>query len=155
MPGVVCRSCWFHTEVNQLSGGTSVLQSPLVCLLPFFFYFLCSILSHKKWSTQSLPTEPHMDGRQEHDVLPGAPKGSLVTLLSPPQCCAVFHTIPHILVSVDQSSVLYPKTIYYPPCDKNTKSWILEGNINENSWREIWFCMQREMGSLIHALDEN
>jgi hypothetical protein len=55
-----------------------------------------------------------MGGRHWYDrVLPGAPKGSLMTLLSPPQCHAALGTIPHALALVDQSPVCYPKTL--PP----------------------------------------
>jgi hypothetical protein len=51
-------------------------------------------------------------GRHTHDrVLPGAPKGSFVTLLSPPQCHAAFGTMSHTFAVVDQSPVRRPRTI--------------------------------------------
>jgi len=55
-----------------------------------------------------------MGGRHAYDaVLPAAPKGSYVTLLSPPQCHAAFGTMPHTLASMDQSPVRRPRTL--PP----------------------------------------
>jgi hypothetical protein len=60
---------------------------------------------------KSSPTEPHAGGRRAYGgVLPGAPKGSFATLLSPSQCYAAFGTMPHTLASVDQSPVCRPRT---------------------------------------------
>jgi hypothetical protein len=56
---------------------------------------------------QSSPAQPHADGRSTYkSVLPGVPKGSYETLLSPLQCHAAFGTMPHTLAAVDQSPVL-------------------------------------------------
>jgi hypothetical protein len=45
--------------------------------------------------------ELHAGGRHTYDwVLPGAPKGSFVSLLSPPEGHAPLGTMPHILASV-------------------------------------------------------
>jgi hypothetical protein len=53
-----------------------------------------------------------MGGRYKYDrVMPGAPKGSLVTLVLPPQCHAVHGTILYTLDVVDQSPVRCPKML--------------------------------------------
>ena len=55
---------------------------------------------------QSLSMEAHADGRRTYNgVWPGSPRGSLTTLLSPPQCHAAFSMIPSTLACVDQSPV--------------------------------------------------
>jgi hypothetical protein len=63
-------------------------------------------------------------------VLPGAPKGPFVTLLSPPQCHAAFGTMPHTLASVDQSPVCRPRTLRPPLRGEDAKGWVLEGKIS-------------------------
>jgi hypothetical protein len=55
------------------------------------------------------PPQPHVSGRHDR-VVPSAPKGSFMILLSPPQCHAAFGTMTHTLASVDQSPVLCPRT---------------------------------------------
>jgi hypothetical protein len=63
---------------------------------------------------QSPAAKPHVGGRHTHNgVLPGAPKGSFATLLSPPQCHVAFGTMPHTLAPVDHSPVCRPRTL--PP----------------------------------------
>jgi len=50
--------------------------------------------------------EPHADGRATYNGMqPGSPRGSLTTLLSPPQFYAAFSTIPSTLAWVDQSPI--------------------------------------------------
>jgi hypothetical protein len=68
-------------------------------------------------------------GRHTYDrVLPGAPKGSFATLLSPFQCHAAFGTIPYTLASVEQSPIVVIGC--YPLCNKDAQSWILEGSVS-------------------------
>jgi hypothetical protein len=71
------------------------------------------IVVHKnRGIQQSPPAEPHVGGRHTHNgVLPGAPKGSFATLLSPPQCHAAFRTMPHTLALVDQNLSKYERDI--------------------------------------------
>jgi hypothetical protein len=82
----------------------------------FFCRFLVVHISPTRTGElKSSPAEPHTGGRHTYDrVLPGAPKGSFVTLLSPPQCHADFDTMPHTLASVDQSHVCRPRTLPLP-----------------------------------------
>jgi len=55
---------------------------------------------------RSPSTEPHTDRRPTYNgVRPGTPRGSLMTLLSLPQCHAALGTIPSTLAWVGQSSV--------------------------------------------------
>ena len=55
---------------------------------------------------RSPSTEPHADGRPAYNVVrPGSPRGSLMTLLSLPQCHAALCTIPSTLAWVDHSPV--------------------------------------------------
>jgi hypothetical protein len=83
--------------------------------------------STKTRESKSPPAEPHTGGRHWYDgVLPDAPKGSLTTLLSPPQCHAALCTVPHTLASVDQSPVHCPKMLPLLR-DEDAKGWILEG----------------------------
>ena len=50
-----------------------------------------------------------MGGRHKYNgVLPGALRGLLVALLSPPQCPAALSTMPDCLVWVDHYSSLHP-----------------------------------------------
>jgi hypothetical protein len=50
----------------------------------------------------SPPAEPVTSGKHKYNgVLPGAPRGSLTALLSPPQCHAALSTIPHTLAWVN------------------------------------------------------
>jgi hypothetical protein len=60
---------------------------------------------------QSPPAKAHAGGRHTYDRVPGALKGSFVTLLSPPQCHAAFGTMPHTLASVDKSPIRRPSTL--------------------------------------------
>jgi hypothetical protein len=49
------------------------------------------------------------DGRHTYNgVLPSAPKGSFVTLLSVPQFLAAFSMMPHTLALLYQSPVCHP-----------------------------------------------
>jgi hypothetical protein len=53
--------------------------------------------------------EPHVDGRPAYiGVRPGSPRGSLMALLSLPQCHAALGTIPSTLAWVDQSPISQP-----------------------------------------------
>jgi hypothetical protein len=73
------------------------------------------ISSKRTGELKSSPAEPHTSGRHTYDrVLPGAPKGSFVTLLSPPQCHADFDTMPYTLASVDHSPVCRPSNLPLP-----------------------------------------
>ena len=55
---------------------------------------------------RSSSTEPHTDRRPTYSgVQPGSPRGSLLTLLSLPQCHAALGTIPCILAWVDQCPI--------------------------------------------------
>jgi hypothetical protein len=57
-----------------------------------------------------------MGGRHKYvGVLPSAPKGSLMILLSPPQCHIGLGMMPHTLASVDP--------------EKDTKGWIMVGKV--------------------------
>jgi len=61
---------------------------------------------HMGKNISSPSTEPHADGKPTYNgVRPGAPRGSLMTLQSLPQCHAAFGTIPSTLAWVDQSPV--------------------------------------------------
>jgi hypothetical protein len=54
--------------------------------------------------TRSGELASHAGGGHTYDgVLPCAPKGSSLTLLAPPQCHEALGTMPHTLVSMDQS----------------------------------------------------
>lgn len=62
-----------------------------------------------------------------YQLLPCAPKGSLMTLVSPTQ-----HDASHFVL-MDQSPVLYDLKLFVvrdvcPLHDEKTKSWILEGS---------------------------
>jgi hypothetical protein len=90
----------------------------LLMSLQFFFcrFFVVHVSPSVTRELKSPAAEPHAGGRHTHTydrVLPGAPKGPFVTLLSPPQCYADFVTMPHTLASVDQSPVCRPRTL--PP----------------------------------------
>jgi hypothetical protein len=63
-------------------------------------------LLHMGKNIRSPSPEPHADGRPTYSgVWPGSPRGSIMTLLSPPQCHAAFSSIPSTLAWVDQSLV--------------------------------------------------
>jgi len=75
-------------------------------------------------------TEPHADGRATYNgVWPGSPRGSLMTLLSLPQCHAALSTIPSTLAWVDHSPVSQhvvatPIRVYPPQYPKVwTRGW--------------------------------
>jgi hypothetical protein len=61
----------------------------------------------KNWKNIWSPsTETHVDRRPTYNgVQPGSPRGTLMALLSLPQCHAAFSTIPSTLAWVDQSTV--------------------------------------------------
>jgi len=62
--------------------------------------------SREKWEIIELSTESHADGRPTYNgVRPVSPRGSLMTLLLPPQCHAAFRTIHSTLAWVDQSPI--------------------------------------------------
>jgi hypothetical protein len=63
-------------------------------------------LLHMGKNIRSQSMEPHADRRPTHNgVRPGSPTGSLMTLLSLPQCHAALGTIPSTLAWVDQSPI--------------------------------------------------
>jgi len=67
------------------------------------FMYVCrssqkGALLHMGENIRSPSTEPHADGRPTYSgVRPGPPRGSLMTLLSLPQCHAALGTIPSAL----------------------------------------------------------
>jgi hypothetical protein len=74
---------------------------------------------------ESPPAEPHASGRHTYDgVLRGVPKGSLGTLLPPPQCHAALGTMPHTFVSVGQSPFCRPRTL----------------RLSSTRTPRVWFC---------------
>ena len=84
----------------------------LVCLFIHSFIHVCLPESSKRSppaygkKTRLPSTEPHADGKPTYNgVQPGFPRGSLMTLLSLPQCLAAFSMIPSTLAWVDQSPV--------------------------------------------------
>jgi len=83
-------------------------------------------LLHMGKNLRSLSMEPHANGGPTYNgVWPGSPRGSLMTLLSLPQCYAAFSTIPSTLAWVDQSPIsqhvvatpirVYPPQMLPPP----------------------------------------
>jgi hypothetical protein len=63
---------------------------------------------------QSPLAGPDKCGRHTYDgVLPRPPKGSFVTLLSPPQYPAALFMIPHALTLVDQSPVCHYRKLFH------------------------------------------
>jgi hypothetical protein len=80
----------------------------------FFLWIYCGLYYSRKSSgiKQWPPAEPHAGVTHAYDgVLPGAPKGSFATLLSPPQWHAAFGTMPPTWASVDQNPVCRPRTL--------------------------------------------
>jgi hypothetical protein len=92
------------------------------------FAFL-ALNSHKnRGIKQSPPAEPHAGGSHTYDgVLPGAPKGSSVALLSPPQCHAAFGTMPHLGFSDPQPRSAFQDNVPLP--DEDAYGWILKGRL--------------------------
>jgi hypothetical protein len=73
------------------------------------------VSSTRTGESQFPPAEPHAGGRRTHNgVMPGDPKGSFATLLSPPQCRAAFGTMPDTLATVDHSLVCRSRTVPSP-----------------------------------------
>jgi hypothetical protein len=78
-----------------------------------FTIFSCRFLAGHVTLTRTWELNSHhqqspmrVEGIHTYDgVLPGTPKESFATLLSPPQCHADFGTMPHTLASVDQIPV--------------------------------------------------
>jgi hypothetical protein len=74
-------------------------------------YYVClspqkGALLHMGKTIRSLSTEPHADRRPTHSgVCPGSPTGSLMTLLSLPQCNAAIGRVPSTFAWVDQSPI--------------------------------------------------
>ena len=63
-----------------------------------------ALLHTYRKNLRPLSTQPHADGTPTYNgVRPGPPRGSLMTLLSVPQCLAAFCTILSTLAWVDQS----------------------------------------------------
>jgi hypothetical protein len=85
---------------------------------------LCAIVIDRPTRISGLqlsPAEPLAGGRHTCDgVLPGAPKESFATLLSPPQFYAAFGTTLITLASRDHSLVCSPRTL--PPTVTRTPS---------------------------------
>jgi hypothetical protein len=117
--GFVMRGINFQMEARSW-------KAPLYGFRHFLFYFPCSIFIPRELGEQQLPpTQLHTAGMHLYDgVQPGALKGSLAILLSPPQSHAALGTMPYTLASVDQSPVCRPKTLL--PGDKDAKGWILK-----------------------------
>jgi hypothetical protein len=88
---------------------------PLVYLFIYsfthLFMYVCwsppkGALLHVGKNIRSWSMEPHADGRPPYiGVRLGSPRGSLTTLLYPPQCYAALGMIPSTLAWVDQSPV--------------------------------------------------
>jgi len=84
---------------------------PLVYLFIHSFMYVCQSpqkgsLLHMEKNIRSLFMEPHTEGRPTYNgVWYGSPRGSLMTLLSLPQCHAALSTIPSTLAWVDQRPV--------------------------------------------------
>jgi hypothetical protein len=75
-------------------------------------HFLFHVIHSSLTTTGELNSQHQQSPmRWKAGVLPGAPKGSFATLLSPPLCHAAFGTMPHTLASVDQSPVRRPWTL--------------------------------------------
>jgi hypothetical protein len=92
-----------------------VLQGFFWRLSPIYFFCRISVARvSPTWSGElkSSPIESHAGERYTYGgVLPGAPKWSFATLLSPPQYHAAFGTMPYTLASVDQSPVCRHMTL--------------------------------------------
>ena len=75
----------------------SLQESPKISLL------------HMGKNMRSPSTEPHAEGRSTYNrVRPGSPRGSLMIMLSLPQCQAALGTIHSTLAWVDQSTIGQP-----------------------------------------------
>jgi hypothetical protein len=99
----------------NLQMETVYLKTPLYGFRHYSFILVVHYRSTRTGEHKSPPAEPHAGGRHWYDgVLPGTPKGSLATLLSPPQCHATLGTIPHTLASVDLCPVR-PLMTWPPP----------------------------------------
>jgi hypothetical protein len=111
MCGAVSAAIWYLPHIVMSIKGLLFMAFALY----FSVDFLWSVLVQQKPGIkQSSPAEPHMGGRHTYGgVLPGDPKGSFVTLVSPPQCHAALGTIPHALASEDQSPACRHRTL--PP----------------------------------------
>jgi hypothetical protein len=101
--------CWEESTLRwRLRVREFLYMASAISLLFIVFH----LRSTRTGEEKSLPTEPHTGGRHCYEgVLPGALKGSLMTLLSPLQRHAALGTIPHTLVSVNQSPACRPKTL--------------------------------------------
>lgn len=99
----------------------------LLCMGPTITVLIVrSIISSQEPGNKS----NHLQGpvRQKALIRQGAasaPKGPLLTLLSPPQCLAPFGTIPHTSASVDQNPVHHPRTL--PPVLRTSRVGIWTG----------------------------
>ena len=86
---------------------------PLVCLFIHSFIHVCLPESSKRSppaygekNIRSPSTEPHANGKLTYNGMqPGSPRGSLMTLLSLPQCLSAFSMILSTLSWVDQSPI--------------------------------------------------
>ena len=116
------------SSAGSLWGEKTPSPEPLLCL----YMYVCHSPPKKKPSykvgknIKSPSTEPDADGRPTHNgVRPGSSRGSLMTLLSLPQCHAALGTIPSNLAWVDQRLVsqrviptpnrVYPPHLLPPP----------------------------------------
>jgi hypothetical protein len=104
---------WFHKNV-YLSDECWIHLKPLPCFSFRFFVVHISPITIRELNSDHQQS-PMRVGCCPYcpycGVLPGALKGSFVTLISPPQCYAAFGTMPHILASVDQSPVCRPRAL--------------------------------------------
>jgi hypothetical protein len=68
-----------------------------------------------------------MSGRRKYSrVLPGAPRGLLMALLSPPQCHAALCTMPNTVAWVNHRPACPPIHVTRL-CDRYAGGWSLEG----------------------------
>jgi hypothetical protein len=99
-------------EKNQITDWDYIKQRAHSHGFCNYSLFASSIIVYENWGRNSPPAHPHTSERhRQNAMLPGAPKGSFITLLSQLQCHAALDMIPSTLVSVDQSPVCCPDTL--------------------------------------------
>ena len=102
----------FPTDRDTPSPEPLAKRGDSVFLFIHSFIHVCrspqkgALLHTYRKKIRSPSTVPHADRRPTYDaVWPASPGGSIMTLLSLPQCHAAFGTIPSTLAWVDQNPV--------------------------------------------------
>jgi hypothetical protein len=97
---------WFHKNV-YLSDKIWIVLKPLPFLSCRFLVVSISPTRMGELNSHHQQSPCRWKAYVYDAVLPGAPKGSFATLLSPPHCHAALSMMPHTLTLVDQSPVCH------------------------------------------------